>query len=103
MFTDDPIQLDLDGASVVVSQDPIWSGMRLTVDGEPRDLPEHTKPRGCLVQWACGPINGHDVVLEHERPTFWQSFPRALAMGVFGAPKHTWRVYVDGELAAERD
>jgi hypothetical protein len=105
-ITFDPLVLDVDGAVVVVSQEPLWGLVSLSVDEELRDMPSNPSREAPGVwRYPVQRVHGHDVLIERTGPhfgTWWHGFLNKMTLGALGAHTWTWRIYVDGEVAAER-
>ena len=106
-ITFDPIELDVDGAAVVVSQEPLWGLVSLSVDEERWDMPSRPSSEAPGVwRYPVQHVHGHDVLIERTGPRFstWlHGFLNKMTLGALGAYTWTWRVYVDGQVAAERE
>jgi hypothetical protein len=106
-ITFDPMELDVDGADVVVSQEPLWGLVSLSVDEELRDMPaKPSREAPGVWRYPVQRVCGHDVLIERTGPrfsTWWHGFLSKMTLGALGAHTWTWRVYVDGQVAAERE
>jgi len=105
-LTFDDIELDVDGASVVLSQEKAWGRVRFSVDGAQQRVRPARRQAPGVWAYPIGEVRGHEIVLESRKPRFrtsmWRSFLAKATSGTFGGYVWTWQVYVDGLLAAER-